>query len=194
MQQLLLALVGELNSSVFVLFVILGIVVYGTYRLGCWHTKFDVHDKRVEKIEGLAEKVVSLTTKVDLIYQNTNPNAPLRSNSPLSLTKIGEQILLAVDAENIFSKYSDRMISEVEKMSPNNAYDIQQASLDVARTKMIDLLDSKELSLIKQEAFNRGILVEDVMSVFGYLLRNHILDIKGIPLTDVDKHDPAQSE
>jgi len=41
------------------------------YKLGEWKNKFDTHDKRVEKIEGLAEKVIALTVKVDLIYQIT---------------------------------------------------------------------------------------------------------------------------
>ena len=75
MEALLLALIGKLNSSVFVLLLILIITCIVLYKLGYWAHKFAAHDKHVENIEGLARDVVSLTTKVDLIYQFVNPHS-----------------------------------------------------------------------------------------------------------------------
>jgi len=42
--------------------------------------------------------------------------------------------------------------------------------------------------MIKQEAYSKGILVSDILSVFGVLLRNYILDSKKISISEVDKH------
>lgn len=88
MEALLLALIGKLNSSVFVLFLILIITCIVLYKLGYWTHKFAAHDKRVENIENLARDVVSLTTKVDLIYQFVNPHSPVKAASPISLTTV----------------------------------------------------------------------------------------------------------
>jgi len=193
MTEVLLKLVEQLNSSVFMLFLILIVTGITVYKLGYWKNKFDTHDKRVEKIEGLAEKVTALTVKVDLIYQNTNPNAPLRAHSPVSLTPIGNEISKNIDADKIFKKYSNKLMGEVEKKSPNNAYDIQQSSILVAKSIMINMLEEVELVKIKQEAFDRGLLTEDIMSVFGVLLRNEILKHKGISLAEVDKNSPKEN-
>lgn len=121
------------------------------------------------------------------IYQFTNPKALMQSNSPLGLTPFGEGISLALEANKTFEKYAEKLVAEVEKMSPDNAYDIQKCSLEVARSKLLSMVEEKELAKIKQEAFDRGILAEDILNIFGLLLRNHVLNKKGIPLAEVDK-------
>ena len=193
MIELLTKLLEQLNSSVMVLIVILVITCVVLYKLGYWTHKFAAHDKRVEHVEGLAEKVVVLTTKVDLIYQIVNPHAPLKANSPISLTPTGSDIAKNLNADALVFKYSHALCTEIDKLSPKTAYDIQQVTLEFAKTRMINLLNEEELLKVKQEAFNRGMLLEDVMSVFGILLRNHILQKKGVPIAEVDKHIPSKA-
>lgn len=190
MKELALAIVAQLNSSVAVLFLVLIITCVVLYKLGYWSHKFAAHDRRVEHIEGLAEKVVSLTTKVDLIYQFVNPHSPVKAASPISLTPSGKAIAENINAASIISKYGESFCTEVEKMPAKTAYDIQQASMEFARHRMLNMLNEDELVKVKQEAFNRGIPLEDVMSVFGVLLRNHILEKKGIPIAAVDEQSP----
>ena len=191
MESIALALIAQLNSSIVILFLILIIVCVLLFKLGYWTHKFNNHYKRVEKIEGLAEKVISISTKIDLIYQNVSPNSPLKSFSPISLTPVGKGITERIGADIILKKYEQKLVHEVERLKPNNAYDIQKISLDVAKTKMNKLLNEEELITIKTEAFNLGILEEDVMGIFGILLRNHILEQRNIPIADVDKHAPS---
>lgn len=195
MQEIFLELIRQLNSSVLVLFLILVIVCIVLFKLGEWTNKFKTHDEKVEKLENMADQVISLTTKVDLIYQFTNPHSPIKSHSPLSFTSVGEAILKNIDANGIFEKYKSVLVLEVEKMvSDGNAYDIQQAALSVARSKMLGMLNEQELIKVKDEAFQQGLLIEDIMGVFGLILRNQILNPKGIPLAEVDKHDLAKKK
>jgi hypothetical protein len=63
-------------------------------------------------------------------------------------------------------------------------------AMKLAKEKLLTFLDSQELATVKQEAYNRGLTVEDIMSVFGVLLRDHILKEKGYAVADVDKHAP----
>ena len=56
---------------------------------------------------------------------------------------------------------------------------------------MLGMLDSGELNTVKEVAFQKGILAEDVMMVFGVMLRDSILASRGIAVADVDQHAPA---
>lgn len=188
MEQLLLKLIEQLNSSVFILFIILAIVMLVIYRIGGWTEKFKNQDDKITGIQNISEKVIELKTKVDLIYQFTNPQRPVMSQSPLSLTLIGTQIVDEIEANKILDKYILKLTKEVERSNPKNAYDIQIASMNVVKSEMIKLLNEEELILVKQEAYSKGLLVEDIMSVFGILLRDHILAEKKMTISEVDKH------
>ncbi|MDP8211666.1 MAG: hypothetical protein P9X22_00040 [Candidatus Zapsychrus exili] len=190
MPAVFLELINQLNSSVFILLTILICSFFIIYKVGKWSEIFKHHDSKITKIEGLSEKVIELKTKVDLIYDNTNPRRTVAAMSPISLTDMGKEIVTKIEANQILEKYILKLTKEVDSENPKNAYDIQSASMKVAKEKMITFLNEKELNTVKQEAYTRGIIVQDVMSVFGLLLRNHILNQKGMPISDVDTHAP----
>ncbi|MEI6222425.1 MAG: hypothetical protein WCP97_06695 [bacterium] len=192
MSQVFFELIRQLNSAVFVLIVILLAVGYLLLKIGEWKQKFFDHDNRVSKVENFSERVIAMETKIDLIYRFSNPNAPTKSQSPVSLTLIGNKIVQDINANEILKRYELKLIEMVEKERPNTAYDIQQVSFNVVKEKLIDLLDEKELIKVKEQAFSLGILIEDVTSVFGVLLRNIILEQRKIPIAEVDKHDPQK--
>jgi hypothetical protein len=189
MQEVLMQIISQLNSSVFVLLAILLIAFLATFKIGGWKQTFIHHSDRLDKAEKICDNVIAIQTKVDLIYSLVNPNSPTRSASPISLTPIGIDIVRNIKADDIFVKHANKLINMVENKKPKNAYDIQQVSFEVAKKEFVNLLDEAELQCVKQEAFTRGILVEDVLGVFGVLLRNKILADKNIPIADVDKHD-----
>ncbi len=188
MTSIILKLIEKLNSSVFVLILILAVAMFIIYRIGKWTEKFKNQDDRISKAQDTSDKIIALSTKVDLIYQYVNPHPTVIARSPITLTDIGKEIETKIEANKILNKYITKLTKGIELSSPQNAYDIQVASMEAAKTKMIELLSEEELVLVKQEAYNRGILPEDVMSVFGVLLRNYILNTKGMPISDVDKH------
>ena len=188
MEPLLSKLLDQLNSSVFVLLGILGVTFLAIYRIGKMVQRFSHQDEKINKLENLAEKVVVLMTKVDLIYDNTNPRSVARATSPITWTDLGKEISAKIQANTIFQKYQPRLTVEVESKNPQNAYDIQMESMKAAKEQLPRMLDEGDLVAIKQEAYNRGIIVDDVMTIFGLLLRNQILNQKGLPISDVDVH------
>lgn len=190
MDVILKELIQQLNSSVFVLLCILGAVGWVLYKVGSWAEKFTHQENRIGGLEKLSHKVVEIATKIDLIYAYTNPNATVRSHSPISLTDSGKEIAAKISADAILSKCSVKLKREVENTRPKNAYDIQVASMAVAREKMLSCLDDNEITIIKDEAYKRGLLVEDIFNIFGVLLRNEILKDKDIPVAEVDVHAP----
>lgn len=197
-------------AGIVIFIAVVGIV----YRIGRLSERFEHHEKHFEKFNNATERIVEidtrtahnekqinkyatlphtlikLETKMDMVLSFVNPNSPIKAQSPISLTHIGTAIANNLDANKILSRYKDKAKSEVDIESPQNAYDIQMAAMKVAKEKLLSFLADDELEAVKKEAFARGLSLEDIMSVFGVLLRDCILEEKGIPITDVDHHAP----
>jgi hypothetical protein len=196
MTAIFLELIKHLNSSVFVLLGICVVVAIFIFRMGGIIERFKHHEEKICDLGNMGERLIKLETKVDLIYQNTNPRAMVQAHSPMSLTLNGENVAKNLNANTLLNKYILKLKrdveAEIESKTPPNAYDIQIASLKVAKEKMLSYFDEKELISVKDEAYNNGTLLEDIMSVFGILLRNAILQERGIPIADVDLHEKKQ--
>lgn len=183
-------LIDQLNTSVFVLLVMLVAIGYVLMKVGEWKEKFAHHKDRIGNLEALSDKVVAMSTKVDLIYSHVNPNSMVRARSPITLTEVGIKTAAELNAETMLSKYYSRLKDEIEINKPQNAYDIQKFSMQVAKEKMIDMIDATEMNAIKDAAYNKGVLLEDIFSIFGVFLRDKILNEKGISVLEVDNHAP----
>lgn len=188
MDAVLTKLIEQLNSSVFILLVLLGAALVVVFKIGGWKQIFLHHSDRIKNVESIRDTVIEIQTKVDLIYRNTNRQSTIQAMSPISITKVGEEIRSSIKADEVFKNHAVRLMAMVEAKNPQNAYDIQQESFGVAKKELINLLDEKELKCVKEEAYKRGIIVEDILVIFGVLLRNKILEDKKIPIADVDKH------
>ncbi len=75
----------------------------------------------------------------------------------------------------------------LKRTCPKNAYDVQAASMEVTKNKMIGLLNADEINAVKAVAYSKGLLADDIMGIFGVMLRDVILKKKGLPVADVDK-------
>jgi len=113
---IILKIVEQLNGAVFVLLMILGAVAIGIYRAGQWSKVFKFHEDKITKIEGLAEKVLLMGQKVDLIYDNTlGPRRAVASFSPITLTPVGIEIVEKIKATAILERCLSLLEKEVEK-------------------------------------------------------------------------------
>jgi hypothetical protein len=165
MEEIFKKLIEQLNSSVFVLLGILAASFWAVFRLAKLIEQFAHHKTKIEKVDDLSDKLVELKVKVDLIYQNTNPNRTVAAASPIGITPTGKEISAKISAEQILCKYFGSLSDMVEATSPKNAYDIQTSSMAIAREKMINLLNADEINAVKAVAYSKGLLAEDVMAV-----------------------------
>lgn len=192
METVLLKLVEQLNSSVFVLILMLIGMMFAIFYIGQWKERFCSHEGRLGKVEDLSEKIIQIATKVDLIYDRTNPKPMTQSYSPISLTPLGKENADKMQAQQIFERIKGDLVRFVENANPKNAYDIQTVSMNVIKIHLLRLLNEEELIRIKNLAYQQGVLVEDFFGIFGVILRNHILEQRGIPISEVDKCDPTK--
>ncbi len=187
MEPIFTKLLDQLNSSVFVLLGILALCFWGVYRVARLIEQFTHHKTKIDKFDDLSAGVIELKVKVDLIYQNTNPNRLVAAQSPISITPVGKEISTKINAQQILDKYVSVLSDMVEATCPKNAYDVQAASMEVTKNKMIGLLNADEINAVKAVAYSKGLLADDIMGIFGVMLRDVILKKKGLPVADVDK-------
>jgi len=194
MEAVFLKLLEQLNSSVFILLGILVVAAYTLHSLGRWRERFFNQDKRLDKIESMHDKVVILETKIQLIYENTNPKRAFMSSSPIRLTDFGHDLFGKIGGEKMFPKYIAKLQESVENENPNHPYDIQMIAMNVAKSVLPKIASADDVNAVKQQAFENGILDEDIWGIFGVLLRDKILEERGMPISDVDKHDPNKRQ
>lgn len=189
-------LIQELNSSVFILLAMLVAVGYGLLKIGEWKEKFSQHETKLGRLDSMDKRLTEVATKVQLIYENTNPRSLARSSSPLALTKLGESISEKIDGVQIFERLRPALLEAMEKKCPQqtSAYDIQAAALDIAKTYLPTALSPEELNRVKDVAYQEGILVEDVWIIFGVYLRDLVLAHRQIPSIEIDRTDPTRQE
>ena len=187
MDVIITKLIEQLNSSVFVLLGILAAAFWSVYRLAKLIEQFSHHKVKIDKVDSLSDRLIELKVKVDLIYQNTNPNRTVAAASPISLTTSGHEIAAKIKADEILAKYLVRLTALVDESKPQTAYDIQVVSMATAKEKMMPLLNADEINTVKAMAYAKGLLAEDVLSIFGVLLRDAILLKKGVTVSEVDK-------
>lgn len=192
MELILSKLIDQLNSGVFVLLGLTALAGWVLFRGGRWMERFSHHDEKLDGIAPLTEKVTRLEAKVDLIYQHVNPNRAVQSYSPISLTEIGREIAANIKAPAVLERCYPVLRNHPEIAAAKNAYDIQMACMRIAKEQFEQCLNEDELMAVKLEAYNRGNLLEDILAVFGVLLRNRVLEEKGIPVSEVDRHQPAR--
>ncbi len=78
MHEVFIKLLEQLNSSVFVLLVIIVLAFYAVYKIGGWKQLFLTHNTRIEKVEKMAERISSIQRRVDQLSHYSNPNAPAK--------------------------------------------------------------------------------------------------------------------
>lgn len=193
MEAVLTKLIEQLDSSVFVLMVILFVLVWMIYHVGRYKEIFSSHSQKIGNIDGFGDRMVKLETTINLIYMNTNPRKMVEAHSPLSLSEEGKKAAENIHADKILKRIHTKLESFVEESKPKNAYDIQVASLK-STARILELLNEEELIAIKDYSFQQGLRLEDLFPIFGVLLRNLILEDRGIPIADVDKHEPKATD
>ncbi|MFH1564619.1 MAG: hypothetical protein ABIC82_02090 [bacterium] len=197
MLELFLKLIEQLNSSVFVLLAILVLAFWAIYKIAAMVTLFGgFKEERAETKKDLTDikkDVAKVTATVDLLYQShlyQNHLPTVKSYSPLSLTDKGKDISDALKLEGKVASHWSEIKSKIEEKNLSNPYDIQTASLDLARDCFETIFTNEERNEMKQYAFKNGLNILEFFPIIGIITRDKFLTERGINLSEVDEHDP----
>ena len=144
-------------------------------------------------IDEIRKDMSYLKGTVDVFKLVNNPIA--KRKSPISLTELGIKISETLKAEEMIFRHWDKTYSDLEKNVGNyNAYDIQKYCMETSIVELSKFITEDDLNKVKMYAFKEGNPLAYYAPIFGILIRDKYLQMKGIDLFDVDKHDPEKTE
>jgi len=193
MNIILLSFIKENPGSFIFIVLFVIIVVWAAFWFGGWRCKVnsDLNDLDVARkgFGGLSEKVNGMSNRINDIWGFLTGRASVRSESPLSLTPLGLEISVSIDAKKITEKYFKIMLAAEESTAILNAFEIQTISMDFAKSKLLLLLSKEEKDQVEDEAFQRGMILPGVLDVIGIELRDFWLKKVGLDVSQVDNKD-----
>lgn len=192
MEAIFLKLIEQLNSSVFTLVSILVLVFIGIYKIGGVVTYFEEIKVKNEKfdaaIDNIKESISEVKATTKLLYEVHLQT--VKGRSPLSLTSLGEEISTKVSVKEKISNHWTDIKAKMGKRNPNNPYDIQVVSLDIAQDCFDSLFNEDEKEQIKSLAYEKGLNLREIYPIIGIEIRNKYFEERKIKTKEVDEHHP----
>ncbi|PIR92951.1 hypothetical protein COT99_03505 [Candidatus Falkowbacteria bacterium CG10_big_fil_rev_8_21_14_0_10_43_10] len=204
MWEVILKLIEQLNSSVFVLLLILIIAFLVCYKAGGIVNSFksfkednksvkdrieDVKETLLSKIDSVKDKLSDIKSTTDLLY-----NAHLQTvkkESPVSLTELGKEIAKEISAEEKVNNYWSEIKNKIESHTPTNPYDVQQIAMEIAKECFKKIFSLGEQSKIKTISYEKGLNILQIYPIIGIFIRDRYLQEKNMGVDEIDKFDPA---
>ncbi|MDR1361202.1 MAG: hypothetical protein LBJ18_02735 [Rickettsiales bacterium] len=193
MTEILIAFAQNIGAGFAVVaFIIVG-GIWAVIKLRDLSKAYKAHDSKICEIEPEIKNINSKLSEIDgsvktiLAIGITGGSQLAQAHSPVRLNDKGIEISKELEAEKIFNKYKNTLINEVENKKPLTAYDIQITSFAIAATILPKLLEQVELEKMKNVAFQKGQILEQMWVIFGIYLRDSVLELRNIPLSDCDK-------
>jgi hypothetical protein len=183
-------------SFVFAIMVLGGWLIYWvTKRVTTIQSDHGTISKSILKIEAHIDEsrrdLSYLKGSMDILRQPGIP-ALVQSHSPISLNQLGASIAEELQVEKVIDRNWNIIFKVLESgVCDKNAYDIQQFILDQIATDPEKFIDKDGLVELKKYAFNKGLPLQYYTPVYGVIIRDKYLKQKGIPIDEIDKHDPT---
>ena len=150
-------------------------------------------NKTVEKIENNIDEI-----RKDLSYLKGNfeifkKGIPTfaKSRSPISLTEIGIETAKELNVENMIIRNWENIYKNLEQnISNKNAYDIQEYCFYNSAVELDKFISNEDIDFLKKYAYKQGNPLQYYSIIFGILIRDKYLSIKGIDVSEIDENDP----
>lgn len=166
-----------MEASTIIAIINLVITLIGiSYWFGKYAEKINNLEKNSASIQDLRERLA----KVEAGKANISSQY-FQANSPLSLTDKGKAVLLDSSGKDYIEKNKDVLLKQIKERSPKNAYDVQEYSIDIIKSKT--QLD--DFNPIKNYAFKEGLDFDLVIKILGIYLRDFALIDNGFNINEL---------
>lgn len=192
---------GQIGLGGLVLLILVGIIVWLSWKLGVTYTKYnekvsnlpcDKHEQTLgtlgEAINSIKLSLTKLETMLAMMSGNAGGSQLTQSHSPVSLTTKGEEIAKALDFGRILNENWDKMSTIIS--GEKNPYDIQVEFITKLITDHDRYVDADSIDRIKKDAFMRGIPLIEYLRMLGVMARDKYFKEHGIDIGEVDSNDP----
>lgn len=172
-------------------FAIMAISFFAVWKISHFTTKFSSVEKLETHIGHIKEDMHYVKASIKIITDSNNPLA--QRQSPVSMTKKGEEVADELKISDLIINHWENIHSDLNKVLSKecNPYDIQVESFKIGE-KYQELLTAEELKTVKNHAFKSGFNLEVYNLLFGIVIRDKYLSVKGFTTKDVDLYDPIK--
>lgn len=149
--------------------------------------------KKVDNyIDTLREDISFIKGSIASMRNNINNDQPLaQAHSPISLTPKGIALADEINIDAMVNQNWDKIRTQIDAaVSDKNAYDIQQYCIETAAVAPERFFDTSDILLLKQFAYQKGRLLQDLSIIPAIKIRDRYMQEKGIATDEIDKHDP----
>ena len=185
------ALRGSIIAIVVLIFLIMLVAIIITWRISGWKTIVDSNQTSLSNSlkaleENLTKFMEEMRDDVKKIF-HALPQDTTKTSSPITLTDLGIEIAKEIKANEVVEKRAKLFISRATDMPP---YEIQEMCFNYVEDELINDSDIQEDyrnlldTRVKTSAFQHGLEVNQVLRVIGVLLRDKVLEAKGLALPD----------
>lgn len=186
-----------------IIFSVLGAIISGSLILAggaWWLSGFKSDTKaRLKMLEDglskLEDSLSKLDSKLDRFMErfisipSVKGSSTVTSSSPLRLSELGKKVLKSLnELEDQITQAADELDGSLGENL--NAYEIQEKSFAYASSDFLTELSDEKRDNIQLAAYEHGIDESGIMAAVGIVIRDHILEKRGLVQTDVDKHNP----
>lgn len=174
MDTLFLALIGQLNSAVFTLLLILAVAFFIVWKLSDLFSQFRHQKEKNAKLDtnldSIKDSVASIRATTELLYQAHL--STIKSQSPLSLTDVGITIAKDLDMQEKINRHWEKLKPLFEGKKLENPYDVQTIALQFAPSCFEQVFSEDEKSQIKLYAYRNGKNLLEILPIIGILIRD----------------------
>ena len=135
--------------------------------------------KSITRIEGTLTKISDEIKKLFGLVDLKKPT--VQSGSRLTLTDFGKILAEEIEVENWISSHAEIL---KEKLAGDTPYEIQEACFRYAQNDLLRAVAEEHKVKIQSSAFENGIDLSSVLSVAGIVLRDKLLEMMNLEMTE----------
>ncbi|MBO8460112.1 MAG: hypothetical protein IAA73_07265 [Bacteroidetes bacterium] len=150
------------------------------------------HDNAVTRIE---TSINFLTKEIDTAmktfqHMNVKTDSFTKTNSPLSITEKGWEMVHRLGVDTMFEKNWPRINKLIsEGVDTSSAYDINNFCIEQAVVFPEKFLSDEEISHLKEDAYQTGNALASYMKVIAVMSRDRFFEENGMNANDIDAKD-----
>lgn len=157
------------------------------------HNSLSEATQKVDKyIDTLREDISFIKGSIASMRNSINTDQSLaQAHSPISLTPKGIAMAEEINIDEMVNQNWDKIQKQINAdVADKNAYDIQQYCIETAAVAPERFFSTSDILLLKQFAYRKGRLLQDISIIPAIKIRDRYMQEKGIAVDEIDKHDP----
>lgn len=155
------------------------------------------HDSAVARIERSVEYLTEEIRNAMNVFQKQNIRTDgfTQTQSPLSITPAGWEMVKRLGLDNMFNDNWGRIKELIDKgVEDKNAYDINNFCIEQSVVFPERFLSDADIAVLKNDAYLKGLTLASYMKVVAVMARDKYFAENGIDVDDLDKNGSLTKE